>query len=105
MSSFFSTETEQALDEVTKYMKVLSHRSRLIVMCKVTRKPHSVSELIELTGMSQTALSHQLAKLREEKMVKAERKGKEIYYSIANQHLADLVEYICCKFQTRGNSE
>lgn len=80
-------------------MKMLANRGRLIVMCKISKRPYSVSELVLLTGMSQPALSLHLAKLREEEMVMTERRGKEIYYSIASQKLKELVEHISYKFQ------
>lgn len=105
MDSPFAVDFESNLDTATGYMKVLANRSRLMVMCKITREPHSVSELVELTGMSQPALSHQLAKLREDGMVKTERRGKEIYYSIANRKLSELVEHICYQFQCWGGSK
>jgi DNA-binding transcriptional ArsR family regulator len=105
MDSPFAVDFESNLDTATGYMKVLANRSRLMVMCKITREPHSVSELVELTGMSQPALSHQLAKLRDDGMVKTERRGKEIYYSIANRKLSELVEHICYQFQCWGGSK
>lgn len=105
MDSPFTVNFESNLDTATGYLKILANRSRLMVMCKITREPHSVSELVELTGMSQPALSHQLAKLRENGMVKTERRGKEIYYSIANHKLSELVEHICYQFQCWGGSK
>ncbi len=105
MDSLFSRDIEMKLDKATHYLKVLANRNRLFIMCKITHKPHSVSELTALTGMSQTALSHQLAKLRKDGMVSTERKGKEIYYAIANQHLADLIKHICKQFQYKENEK
>ena len=104
MDSPFAVDFESNLNTATGYMKVLANRSRLLVMCKITREPHSVSELVELTGMSQPALSHQLAKLREDGMVKTQRRGKEIYYSIASRQLSELVEHICYQFQCWGDT-
>lgn len=105
MDSPFAVNFESNIDIAAEYMKVLANRSRLVVMCNITREPHSVSELVEITGMSQPALSHQLAKLREDGMVKTQRKGKEIYYSIANRQLTELLEYICYQFQCWGGSK
>lgn len=105
MDSPLIVDFESNLEKASEYMKVLANRSRLMVLCKITREPHSVTELVELTGMTQPALSHQLAKLREDHMVTTERRGKEIYYSIANQKLADLVEHICYQFQCWGGSQ
>lgn len=99
MDSPFPVNLESNLDAATAHMKVLANRSRLLVMYKITRKPHTVSELIDVTGMSQTALSHQLAKLREDGMVHTQRQGKAVYYSIASCQLSELVEHIFYKFQ------
>lgn len=87
------------VDKASHYMKVLANKHRLIVMCKIKSKPYTVSELVSMTGMSQPALSMHLAKLRDEGMVSAERAGKEVFYSIANDHLKGLVEHVCCRFQ------
>ena len=99
MDSPFPVDYANNLNIATGYMKVLASRPRLIIMFNIRHEPHSVSELMQMTGMSQTALSHQLAKLRKIGMVMSERKGKEIYYSIANRRLSELVEYICYQFQ------
>ena len=99
MDSPFPVDFDTNVDEASHYMKVLANKHRLIVMCKIKSKPHTVSELVTLTGMSQPALSMHLAKLRDEGMVSTEREGKEVYYSIANNHLRDLVEHVCYRFQ------
>lgn len=104
MDSPYPVDFDLNMNKAIDYMKILANRSRLLVMCKISREPHSVSELVALTGMSQPALSHQLAKLREEGMVSTERKGKQIYYSVASPALADLVEYVCYQFQCWGES-
>lgn len=102
VDSPFSVNFEKNLETATQYMKILSNKHRMLVMCKITQEPHSVSELVTLTGLSQPALSHQLAKLRDMNMVSTNRLGKEIYYSIANPELAGLIEDICYRFQCWG---
>ncbi len=99
MDSPYPVDFSNNVDQATDYMKVLANRGRLIVMCKISRRPYTVSELVQLTGMSQPALSMHLAKLRDANMVTTNRDGKEIYYSIANAELKDLVEHICYRFQ------
>lgn len=99
MDSPFPVNFNANIDTAISYMKVLANSHRLIVMCHITEQPRCVSELVALTGMSQPALSHQLARLRDEEMVATQRKGKEIYYRIANRQLASLVESICYQFQ------
>ena len=99
MDSPYPVNFQRNIANAARYLKILANSSRLIVMSKIVRHPHPVSELVVLTGMLQPALSMHLARLREEEMVRAERRGKEVYYSIANDELEDLVEHVCYRFQ------
>jgi ArsR family transcriptional regulator len=103
MDSPYLVNFEGNLINATHYMKILSNQHRLKVMCRIVHAPHTVSELVELTGISQPALSLHLAKLREEKMVEAKRDGKQVFYRIANHQLAALVEHICYQFKCWEN--
>jgi ArsR family transcriptional regulator len=102
MDSPCVVDFQKNLDQATQCLKVLANRNRLVVMCKIVRQPHTVSELVELTGLSQPALSLHLAKLRNEGMVSTKRQGKQVYYSIACPELEELVEHICYRFQCWG---
>lgn len=63
-------------------MKVLGNESRLMVLCALVTAEHSVSELNEIVPLSQSALSQQLAKLREQGLVRTRRESQTIYYSL-----------------------
>jgi len=99
MDSPFPVDFETNANEATHYMKVLANKGRLMVMCKISYRPYTVSELVAVTGMGQPALSMHLARLRQERMVTTTRRGKAVYYTIANSHLRALVEVICYRFQ------
>ena len=49
--------------------------------------PTSVGEIAEILDMSQSAISHQLKYLKDSNLVKSERDGKSIYYSLADDHI------------------
>lgn len=51
----------------------------------------SVSELQKALGMSQSAVSHQLRVLRDANLVKFRRAGKLVYYSLADEHVDELL--------------
>ena len=55
---------------------------RLKILCHLSRGEASVSELEEITGLSQSALSQHLARLRQEGLVKTRRHAQTIYYSL-----------------------
>ena len=51
----------------------------------------SVSELVEEVGVSQSAMSHQLRLLRDRSLVKSVRKGRNILYSLDDEHVVNLL--------------
>lgn len=64
------------------FLKALSHEGRLMILCHLSSGERSVTELEELLGARQAAVSQQLARLRAEGLVSARRDGKAILYSI-----------------------
>lgn len=77
--------------EAAAFLKALSHEGRLMILCHITEAEKSVTELEELIGARQSAVSQQLARLRIEGLVSARRDGKAIYYSIADERVRSLV--------------
>lgn len=82
-----SERAKQAAD----MLKALSHERRLMIFCYLVEGEKSVSELEDLTGSRQAAVSQQLARLRYEGMVGSRRDGKAIYYSIADEKVRSLL--------------
>lgn len=64
-------------------MKALGNESRLMVLCLLAESERSVSELNEIIPLSQSALSQQLARLRQQGLVNTRRESQTIYYSLA----------------------
>ena len=65
-------------------MKALGNESRLMVLCLLTEGEQSVSDLNDRIPLSQSALSQQLARLRQKGLVKTRRESQTIYYSLAD---------------------
>jgi DNA-binding transcriptional ArsR family regulator len=64
-------------------MKALGNESRLMVLCLLTEGEQSVSDLNDRIPLSQSALSQQLARLRQYGLVKTRRESQAIFYSLA----------------------
>lgn len=73
---------EHAADAAS-LMKALGNESRLMVLCLLAESERSVSELNEIIPLSQSALSQQLARLRQQGLVNTRRESQTIYYSLA----------------------
>jgi len=72
---------------------------RLVVLCQLLAGERSVGELERLVGLSQSALSQHLARLRRDGLVKTRRSAQTIYYSLAGEEatavLATLYRLYC----------
>lgn len=63
-------------------MKALGNESRLMVLCVLAEGERSVSDLNTIVPLSQSALSQQLARLRQQGLVKTRRESQTIFYSL-----------------------
>ena len=63
-------------------LKALSNEKRLVIICSLYKEEKSVGELEIVTGLSQSALSQHLARLRKDNIVKTRRQAQMIYYSL-----------------------
>jgi ArsR family transcriptional regulator len=79
-------------NEAAALLKALAHKARLMVLCQLTEGEHAVGALQAGSGLSQSALSQHLAKLREEGLVATRREGQTIYYRLADPKAARVLE-------------
>ncbi len=75
-------------------LKAIAHTTRLDVLCRLQKGPMTVNELMEATGTSQSNLSHHLAKMRAMGLVESRREGNSVYYSLADEGYADLIQVL-----------
>jgi DNA-binding transcriptional ArsR family regulator len=87
----FEVLLEQAR-KASDMLKSLSHETRLLILCILTEGEKSVSDLEEIMSMPQAAVSQQLARLRFDRLVTTRRDGRVIYYSIASEEVAEMIE-------------
>jgi DNA-binding transcriptional ArsR family regulator len=81
-------------DAAAALLKAMSHQGRLMTLCHLSSGEKSVTELEELLGARQAAVSQQLARLRLDGLVSTRREGKAIYYSITDERASKLMEVI-----------
>jgi len=78
--------------EASALMKSLANPSRLLVLCALVTREHTVGELEELTGLSQSAVSQHLARLRDEQIVATRRDAQRVFYSLENPGVQAVLE-------------
>ena len=91
--------------EVSATLRMLSHEKRLLALCRLAIAGEmSVGALAEVVGLSQSALSQHLAKLRSDGLVETRREGQVLHYRISDPRvsrlLAALYEIYCSAPET-----
>ena len=76
------------------FLKALAHENRLLLLCLLSERERSVTELEELLSLRQTTVSQQLARLRLDGLVTTRRDGKTVYYSLADANTLKFVKVI-----------
>ncbi len=87
-----SLEEEKGLDFLIQIFKALGDSSRLKIMYVLSESPLCVCDIAEVLGMTQSLVSHHLKKLRSLKLVKFQRQGKQVIYSLDDDHVLDLMK-------------
>lgn len=79
-------------DMVSGVLKALSHPVRLKILCHIMEKERSVNDLAEFCGISQSAMSQFLSRMKAEGVVVSRREHNFMYYSVADKKLARLLQ-------------
>ena len=82
---------ENALSNLAGLYKVFGDSTRVKILYSLFENEMSVCAIADLLNMTQSAISHQLSILRLNKLVKARREGKTIYYSLADAHITTIL--------------
>ena len=85
-------------------MFALSTPSRVQILGCLLDGPQTVTELMDVLGMEQSAVSHQLRVLREHMLVKAERQGRKRMYALYDEHVLTLLEEALRHVEQRSKS-
>jgi DNA-binding transcriptional ArsR family regulator len=83
-------------------MKAMGNERRLRILCHLSEREHSVSELCRLVGLSQSALSQHLARLRHDNLVTTRRSAQTVYYSVASPEVRPLLCALSDTFTPAG---
>lgn len=75
------------LYDLSDFFKVMGDSTRIRLLWALEQAGMCVNDLAVLLDMTKSAVSHQLKILRTAKLVKAEKRGKNVYYSLADEHV------------------
>lgn len=85
--------SKELLYGLSEFYKIFGDTTRLRILDALLNKPMCVNEISEVLNVSQSAISHQLKNLRTSNLVKTEKIGKNVYYSISDEHIKIILKY------------
>ena len=83
------------LSAIAARLKLLGHPDRLLMLCRMDEGEASVTELVGLTGLSQSSVSQHLAQLRDQGAVAIRRAAQTRYYSLADPIVREIIHALC----------
>lgn len=86
---------ETELYDLAELFKVFGDSTRIRILFVLFEVEVCVCDLAEALNMTQSAISHQLKILKQNKLVKSRREGKSIFYSLADDHVRTIIAQGC----------
>ncbi|MDM8275346.1 ArsR/SmtB family transcription factor [Enorma phocaeensis] len=90
---------EELLYDLADLFKIFSDTTRIKILYSLYDEPRSVGSIAEAIGATQSAVSHQLRILKQARLVRFDRDGRSLIYSLADDHvhtmLAQGMNHIC----------
>ena len=102
-STASTTHTDSAFVEGAALLKAMAHPLRLSLLASLVGEPRCVHELVEATGATQPMVSQHLRVLRGADLVRSERRGREVVYSVADAHIHHIVVDTVDHARTEGS--
>ena len=83
---------EEEIMDMADVFKLFSDSTRLRIICEILNNELCVYDLCERLSLTQSNVSHQLQLLRAAKLVKYRKEGKQVYYSLQDEHIEKIIK-------------
>lgn len=83
--------SSEQIRTLSDMFKLFADNTRLRIICSIINTELCVCDLCELLNLNQSTVSHQLQLLRNAKLVKYRREGKQIFYSLQDEHIEKII--------------
>lgn len=87
----FSMPEEDTLIDLAELFKVFGDSTRVKLLFALSSGEKAVGELAQELGMTDSAVSHQLKILKDNKLIRGRRDGKSIFYNLADNHVVSIL--------------
>ena len=83
---------DREIEKVASFFKVLGDNTRIRILYALKEQEMCAGDIAVLLGMTKSAVSHQLSLMRNMHQIRSRREGKNIFYSLDDQHIVDIIE-------------
>lgn len=80
------------IQDLSEIFKLFADETRLRIICAILNTELCVCDLCEILDLNQSAVSHQLQLLRNSKLVKYRKEGKQVFYSLEDEHIESIIK-------------
>ncbi|MBP5331108.1 MAG: winged helix-turn-helix transcriptional regulator [Lachnospiraceae bacterium] len=77
--------------DLAELFKCFGDSTRIRILCVLLEGEFCVNDIAEALNMTQSAVSHQLKLLKQAKLIEGKREGKQILYSLADEHVRSII--------------
>lgn len=96
---------QSVLTAVAEFYKIMGDPTRCTLIFALSQQEMCVCDLANLLSMTKSAVSHQLGKMREQGVVRCRREGKTVFYSLDDDHVAEIFSTTLEHIQHRNQEE
>ncbi|MCR5768120.1 MAG: metalloregulator ArsR/SmtB family transcription factor [Lachnospiraceae bacterium] len=82
---------EDEMYDLAELFKCFGDSTRIRILCVLLEGEFCVNDIAETLNMTQSAVSHQLKLLKQAKLIAGKREGKQIQYSLADEHVRSII--------------
>ena len=87
-----SLPPDERIIELAEFLEAFGDFSRIKILLALSKHELCTCDISAITGLSVSAVSHQLRVLRDKKLVKYKREGRNVYYSLDDEHVAAILD-------------
>ena len=87
-----SMPSESDIYDLADFFKIFGDSTRMSILFAIDGAPMCVCDIAELLGMTKSAVSHQLKILRQSDLITYRKSGKNVFYTLADDHVRDIIE-------------
>ena len=80
------------ITEISTFFKILGDNTRVKILFALDHNEMCVCDIANILNMTKSSISHQLSYLKDSNIVKSRKSGKEVYYSLDDEHVKEVFE-------------